>query len=369
MSQGTIQHHDTPRKARVKGAADYMKYRNIPFMHIDLFRFNNVSKHRGWAMLKVDNELFDRRHHNNEVVPEKRGRPPILSAKDLERCDRFLQDLGWSARSMTWSQLAEELDSDCSGQTLKDHLGSMDYHKCIACSKGWVLEKLAKRRKEWAKVMHQKYPEPEHWRRVRFSDEVHWSVGPEGKCKIIRKPGERYCSDCIQHYLNGEDEKMNVRQQSWAAIGYNFKSDLNFHTTKSRNGKMSLEVYRDQILEPIVKPWLERGDDFVLEEDNDSGHGGGASKKGNIVKTWKKKHNLEHYFNCSNSPDLAPIENCWRPPKQFMARFPHWDEFETRELALEGWQKVSIHFINEQVDSMPRRLQDCIDLEGQMTGW
>jgi hypothetical protein len=52
-----------------------------------------------------------------------------------------------------------------------------------------------------------------------------------------------------------------------------------------------------------------------------------------------------------------------------MARFPHWDEFETRELALEGWQKVLIHFINKQVDSMPCRLQDCIDLEGQMTGW
>jgi hypothetical protein len=78
MSQSTIQHHDTLRKARVKGAADYMKYRYIPFTHIDLFRFNNVSKHRGWAMLKEDNELFDRRHHNNEVVPEKRGRPPTV---------------------------------------------------------------------------------------------------------------------------------------------------------------------------------------------------------------------------------------------------------------------------------------------------
>jgi hypothetical protein len=83
----------------------------------------------------------------------------------------------------------------------------------------------------------------------------------------------------------------------------------------------------------------------------------------------KKKNNLEHYFNCAHSPDLAPVENCWRPPKQSMSRFPHWDEFETRELALEGWQKVSQHFINEQVDTMPRRLQDCIDLEGQLTGW
>jgi hypothetical protein len=88
-----------------------------------------------------------------------------------------------------------------------------------------------------------------------------------------------------------------------------------------------------------------------------------------ILCKWKKEHNLEHYFNCSCFPNLAPIENCWQPLKQFMTRFPHWDEFETRGMALEGWQKVSQHFINKQVDSMPCRLQDCIDLEGQMTGW
>jgi hypothetical protein len=58
MSQSTIRHYDTLRKARVKGAADYMKYRNISFTHIDLFRFNNVSKHQGWEMLKEDNRLF-----------------------------------------------------------------------------------------------------------------------------------------------------------------------------------------------------------------------------------------------------------------------------------------------------------------------
>ena len=37
-------------------------------------------------------------------------------------------------------------------------------------------------------------------------------------------------------------------------------------------------------------------------------------------------------------------------------KFPHWDEFETRELA-EGLVK-----------SEPSRLQDCIDMEGRMTG-
>jgi hypothetical protein len=55
---------------------------------------------------------------------------------------------------------------------------------------------------------------------------------------------------------------------------------------------MTQRVYIDQILEPIVKPWLERGDDFVLEEDNDSGHGPDRS---NPVKEWKATNNLKSY--------------------------------------------------------------------------
>lgn len=33
---------------------------------------------------------------------------------------------------------------------------------------------------------------------------------------------------------------------------------------------MTQEDYITQILEKAVKPWLERGDDFALEEDSDS---------------------------------------------------------------------------------------------------
>jgi len=53
------------------------------------------------------------------------------------------------------------------------------------------------------------------------------------------------------------------------------------------NGKMSHQVYIDSILEPVVKPWIQAVsagtiDPFILEEDGDSGHGGG--KKMNPVR-------------------------------------------------------------------------------------
>ena len=59
-----------------------------------------------------------------------------------------------------------------------------------------------------------------------------------------------------------------------AAVRWNFKSDLIFYEANSPNGKMLHEVYVNQVLEPVVKPWLERSNGFMLEEDGDSGHGG-----------------------------------------------------------------------------------------------
>lgn len=129
---------------------------------------------------------------------------------------------------------------------------------------------------------------------------------------------------------------------------------------------MTLQVYRDEILKGIVNPWIERGDDFVLEEECESSHGTGPH---NIIWTYKQQIGLKSYFNCPNSPDLSPIENCWQPPKQFLQRFPHWDTFETCDLIQEGWDNVSQHYINSLTRSLPQRLKRCIDMDGQLTDY
>lgn len=66
---------------------------------------------------------------------------------------------------------------------------------------------------------------------------------------------------------------------------------------------MTQEDYITQILEKAVKPWLQQGDDFALEEDGDSSHG--PTNNRNIVQKWKEENKLEYYFNCAQSPDLS----------------------------------------------------------------
>jgi hypothetical protein len=246
-------------------------------------------------------------------------------------------------------------------------MGTLDYHKCIACRKGWVKQNLADERKRYAEIMLERYPTKEAWRRVRFSDEVHFGLGPQGRLMIIRKPGQRYCPNCIQEVAE-PDENEKKKVHAWAAIGYNFKSQLVLYDVPSNtNGKMTLQVYRDQILEPIVKAWLQSGQDFVLEEDRDSGHGTG---KQNIVRKWKQDNRLKHYWNCPRSTDLAPIENIWGMEKSYMRKYTHWTKEETEELALEAWNEgISQEQINKLVDSMPERLRDVITMDGRMTGY
>ena len=77
-------------------------------------------------------------------------------------------------------------------------MGSISYHKYIAYTKGWVNNSTAKHRVKWAKVILPRYPNPADWEVVRFSDEVHFRYGPQGKIHIIRKPGERYYPDYLQ---------------------------------------------------------------------------------------------------------------------------------------------------------------------------
>ncbi|KAF1838328.1 hypothetical protein BDW02DRAFT_476047, partial [Decorospora gaudefroyi] len=56
MPKSIFHPYDTPKKSRIKGAADFMDYKGIPYFHTELFSYNRVSKTRGWAILQQDNE-------------------------------------------------------------------------------------------------------------------------------------------------------------------------------------------------------------------------------------------------------------------------------------------------------------------------
>jgi hypothetical protein len=276
---------------------------------------------------------------NSEIRLETRGRKPILTRRDLRLVEIVMWKGGYDGRALSWQGLLIELGLKVSISTLKREMHHLGYRRCIACRRSWVVPRIARQRVQFAKRMLAKYPEPWQWRKVRFSDEVHLGYGPPGRVWVTRKPGEKNCPNCVQQE-NVPREEDQKKVHCWGAIGYDYKSELVRYSTNNSNGKMTLQVYRDDILERHVKHWPK---DAILEEDGDSGHGKSGN---NIVAAWKQAHGLKFYFNCTYSPDLAPIENGWQAPKAYLRMEQHWDDETVMEVATEGWEALSQATIN-----------------------
>jgi hypothetical protein len=85
---------------------------------------------------------------------------------------------------------------------------------------------------------------------------------------------------------------------AWAAVGYNYTSELIRRYPPNENGAINQQIYME-ILKKEVKRWPQ---DWVLEENGASGHGKGQTSE---LYKWKKTWYPEQYFNRPYSPNLA----------------------------------------------------------------
>jgi transposase len=186
-SHSGYKHHDTPTKAKVRAACEVLHDEGLRGFHTKVFERYGVSKSQGWELLQEGSAVRRFGHNLHDI--ETRGRPRAITPEQLRQVERLLEDCDVEGRSMSWETLAYEAGLDVSARTLRRAMGTLDYHKCIACRRGWVSQAAAKRRVEYATVMLDKYPLKQDWYHIRFSDEVHFGLGPQGKLRIIRKPG------------------------------------------------------------------------------------------------------------------------------------------------------------------------------------
>ncbi len=164
--------------------------------------------------------------------------------------------------------------------------------------------------------MLEEYWHTKDWDRVRFSEEIHFELRHQHHRCIICKPGEHYCIDSIQRndFWKPKNEKFF---HCWARLRYSFKSDIIFYEMlENTKGKMSLQVYMDQILKQVIQFRLMKKPGFALEKDSDSWYS--KTKNRNFKRLWKQNNNMEFFFKFAPSPYLSPIENCWQPPKQHL---------------------------------------------------
>ena len=131
-----------------------------------------------------------------------------------------------------------------------------------------------------------------------FSDESRFSLCfCDGRYRVYRNRGERFTDQCVQvsDRFGGRSVMM------WDGICHDGRTQLNFF-----QGTLNAVKYRDDILDPIVLPFLQqRNSDDVFRHDNARCH---------VARVCQVLLNQNHICVLpwpALSPDLSPIEHVW----------------------------------------------------------
>ena len=71
----------------------------------------------------------------------------------------------------------------------------------------------------------------------------------------------------------------------------------------------------------------------------------------------------------SNSPNSNPIENVWRLMKKQVEKKRPKSIEDLEEIIKEVWNGLSLDYLKTLIKSMPNRIQKCIEVKGEMTGY
>ncbi|GFT79431.1 transposable element Tcb2 transposase [Trichonephila clavipes] len=153
-------------------------------------------------------------------------------------------------------------------------------------------------------------------------------------------------------------EHVSWTQQQWASVLF---TDESRFTMESDSGRLLIWRYRDEILDPYVRPYAAAiGNDFILMDDNARPHRAG------IVEEYLEDHGLERMEWPARYPDLNPIEHLWGYIGREVAALnpPPRSLHELKQGLLCVWSSLPIPVSDNLINSMGNRCRQCIQVRG-----
>lgn len=130
------------------------------------------------------------------------------------------------------------------------------------------------------------------------------------------------------------------------------------------NGTLTSQRYRDEILSPVVLPYLRtNGPGLTFQQDNATAHTARATRE------FLNQNNVDMLDWPSKSPDLSPIEHVWDElGRRVRMRRPQPQNLLQLATALEEeWNNIPGHVIQRYVSSMRRRCVAVLNAGGGHT--
>lgn len=354
--------HDTPTCQRI------IDLREAHVTYARIHTITGVRPSSAWGIVRRGIDLI-RRNRPNRAPEYKISEGMVLQiAKDMEN--------DWGKSSLTTQEIIDEWDLDCCETTLLNAFKRYGIGHFWAAQCKFLTQKNKDIRKDFAAAniaAHEKLEHPaDYYKNIVYSDACHFAVNQTRTRKVFRPRGRDKHGALWRYKMGKFQRRMEVQKVSTsvaAMVGWDYKSELVL-ISRHIDGKK----YIDEFLDPIVRPFFEKerakgNNTWIFEEDNEGAHGTGSIL--NAPNDYKNTHRITQMKprQPPNAGDLSPIENVWKVLKQRVKARKPTTQAQLRQFIFEEWEKISIPEINALILTMPQRIQECYDRDGEWTGY
>ena len=237
----------------------------------------------------------------------------------------------------------------------------------IRCRRPYVGARLTnvhrQNRMNWAQI-HRRWI-ARQWRDTLFTDESKFQIDfCDRRQNVYRRRGERFSDACVKEL----DRFGKASCMVWGGISYYGKTDLIFidrppvrRGRNLRNPGLTAQRYIDEILRPVVLPYIAAHPGMRFQQDNARAH------SARITTAFLAQNAVQTLPWPAYSPDMNPIEHLWDVLGKKIRENQVNNQNQLRNALRAEWANIDMRTIRNLIGSMRRRCTAVVAARGGHT--